>query len=106
MLKSTYKHLSRVALIIASAITLPACSNFQQHYDYSTVTAEPSAIHRVLSDHDHDGVRDFGDLCITTGPNYFVDNLGCDPFREAAGNQPFTFPEQCTLLHSGSTHHE
>ena len=106
MLKQSLRNLRRAALIIAPVAASTACSNFQQRYDYQAGAAEISSIHQVISDHDNDGVRDFGDLCITNGSNYFVDKHGCDPYREASQHQPFSIPEQCTLLHSESTDHE
>ncbi|NKI19353.1 hypothetical protein HCU74_18255 [Spongiibacter sp. KMU-166] len=102
MRKLPFHHLKVSTLIAACAASQLGCSNFERRYDYSAEQPTTAPFHRIVSDHDNDGVRDFGDLCVTNGDNYFVNSDGCDPYREAEHYHPFARPEQCKLFHTGS----
>lgn len=82
---------------------LAGCSHLNASYQYDHPSASARALHSVLADHDHDGVRDFGDLCRASHQNRRVDTLGCSTSQYSTlTSRPLAHIQSCTQ--SGHPH--
>lgn len=102
MPKRQINRLSSNTLLISTMLLFVGCADFQQRYSYEQDNSEWLTIHSLIADHDHDGVKDYGDLCPSKADSHWVDSLGCDRNRPLTTTPPLSAHVQCSLPHLGS----